>query len=117
MAPDEQHLLPDVAHIVHYGQAAQYFILTANGQREDVHGHVSQLDERTLFMVLRDRLCDLRRTCAERFGEFRSYCNCEALPVVNDDAQQVFPVSKSLHEPLQFVVRSLAGGWVRACVP
>ena len=68
----------------------------------------SQPDERTFFLTIGDGLRYRRRAYGERFCEFRSRGYQLALSVVDDDAEHVLPVSKPLHQSLQFVVRDLA---------
>src|SRR5258708_26305513 len=104
LTPGEKNLGTDVAHIVHHGQAAQHFILTANRQRENVNRHASQSEERTLSVTLRDGLRNRRRGYCEGFREIRGRGYQRALPVIDDDAQHVLAVSEQLHQPLQFVV-------------
>src|SRR5258708_25150844 len=104
LTPCEKNLGAYVAHIVHHGQAAQHFILTANRQRENVNRHASQSEERTLSVTLRDGLRNRRRGYGEGFHEIRGRGYQRALPVIDDDAQHVLAVSEPLHQSLQFVV-------------
>ncbi len=48
LPPDEKNLVTDITYVVHYGQAAQYFILPANRQRENVNRHTSQAETNEL---------------------------------------------------------------------
>src|ERR1700681_4401480 len=117
LTPREKYLGTDVAHIVHHGQAAQDFILTANRQRENVNRHASQAEERTLSVTLGDSLHYRRRSCGERLREFRSRGYQRALTVIDNDAQHVLAVSEPLHQSLQFVVRDFVPVPARTSTP
>ena len=103
-APHQKDLRADVAHVVYHGQVTQYIVSPMNRQRENVNRHLPQSRKRTFFPVLRDRLRYRRQSGGERSGKFRSNGDRCALPVVDNDSQQMFAVCELLHKLLQFLV-------------